>query len=131
MVSLDSFAKRPLAVEPTVPAGSPWLASLEARTLPQFNQVVVWSLLVTAAVLAVWHFPVHEGERRGFVSLLAWLPDALVRNFWVWAAFRGLLVAGIALWAFQKLLPWSCWLVVVGFTGLWSLHVETTYNTAH
>ncbi|HEY2893961.1 MAG TPA: hypothetical protein VGJ16_07105, partial [Pirellulales bacterium] len=28
-------------------------------------------------------------------------------------------------------LPWSCWLVVIGFTGLWSLHVETTYNTAH
>jgi hypothetical protein len=108
-----------------------WLARLEARTLPHFNQLVVWSLLVTAAVLAAWVFPVHEGERRGFVSLLSWLPDEIVRSRWTWVAFRGLLIAGIALWAFQKLLPWSCWLTVIGFTGLWSLHVETTYNTAH
>jgi hypothetical protein len=35
------------------------------------------------------------------------------------------------LWLLNAVLPWSCWLVVVGFTGLWSLHVETTYNTAH
>jgi hypothetical protein len=38
---------------------------------------------------------------------------------------------GIVLWAFNRWLPWSCWLTVVGFTGVWSLHVETTYNTAH
>ena len=28
-------------------------------------------------------------------------------------------------------LPWSCWLTTLGFTGVWSLHVENTHNTAH
>jgi hypothetical protein len=108
-----------------------WLDRLEDRSLPHFNQLVIWTLLVTAAILAGWLFEMHEGERRGFVSLLLWLPDDVVRNGWTWAAFRLVLIVGIVLWAFQRLLPWSCWLVVIGFTGLWSLHVETTYNTAH
>lgn len=110
---------------------SSWLARLEERTLPHFNQLIIGTLLATAAALACWPFAVHEGERRGFVSLLSWLPDDFVRSGWTWYAFRSGLLAGIALWAFQRLLPWSCWLVVIGFTGLWSLHVETTYNTAH
>jgi hypothetical protein len=118
------------------PARSPldepsWLAGLEVRTLPQFNQVVIWALLGTAAVLAVWPFEIRGGERAGFVSLLSWLPDAVVRSHLTWLAMRVLLVAGICLWLFHRWLPWSCWLVVFGFTGLWSLHVETTYNTAH
>jgi hypothetical protein len=108
-----------------------WLASLEQRTLPHFNQLVIWSLLGTAAVLAIWQFDMHAGERVGFASFLSWLPDAVVRSQWTWLLFRLLLVAGIVLWLLNRWLPWSCWLVVVAFTGLWSLHVETTYNTAH
>jgi hypothetical protein len=95
-----------------------WLAALEERTLPQFNQLVVWALL-------------GDGPREGFASFLFWLPDAIVRNDWIWSSFRALLLVGIALWLFQRCLPWSCWLVVIGFSGLWSLHVETTHNTAH
>jgi hypothetical protein len=110
---------------------SHWLARLEERSLPHFNQVVIGSLLVTASILACWPFELAAGERRGFVSLLAWCPDGFVRSSWTWGTFRLLLIGGIVLWARQRLLPWSCWLVVVGFTGLWSLHVETTYNTAH
>src|SRR5688500_12790371 len=95
------------ASAPTVMRELNWFSRLEDRTLPQFNQVVVWTLLVTAAILAVWVFPIHEGERRGFVSLLSWLPDEIVKSRWTWAAFRGLLITGIALWALQRLLPWS------------------------
>jgi hypothetical protein len=116
---------------PAATQAAGWLAHLEERSLPHFNQVVVWTLLLTAAVLACWQFEMHEGQRRGFVSLLSWLPDNIVRSGWTWVAFRLVLILGIVLWACQRLLPWSCWLVVVGFAGLWSLHVETTYNTAH
>jgi hypothetical protein len=121
---------------PAAPARSPfhepsWLKSLEERTLPHFNQLVVWALLGTAAVLAIWPFELRSGDRAGFVSLFSWLPDEVVRGQWIWLAFRLLLVAGIVLWLVQRWLPWSCWLVVIAFTGLWSLHVETTYNTAH
>jgi hypothetical protein len=104
---------------------------LEKRNLPHFNQLVVWSLLGTAVILALWPFEMREGPRGGFTSLLAWLSDDIVRSPLAWMLCRGMLLLGIALWLFQRLLPWSCWLTVVGFTGLWSLHVETTYNTAH
>ncbi len=108
-----------------------WLQRLEERTLPQFNQLVTWSLLVAAATLVPWQFDIKEGERGGFVSLFSWLPDEVVRSPVTWLVLRGLLALGIVLWATQRWLPWSCWLVVAAFTALWSLHVETTYNTAH
>jgi hypothetical protein len=114
-----------------LPDSAGWLRPLEERTLPQFNQIVIWCLLATAAILAVWPFELREGERSGFVSLLSWVPDAVVRHEATWMALRLVLFAGIALWLLNRWLRWSCWLVVVGFTGLWSLHVETTYNTAH
>ena len=104
---------------------------MESRALPRFNQLVVWSLLGTAVVLALTPFRLSSGERAGFASFLAWLPDGVVydpRSFWL---MRGVLLVGIGLWLFNRWLPWSCWLVVIGFTGLWSLHVETTTNTAH
>lgn len=119
-------------VQTSLPSSeSSWLARLEDRTLPPFNQLVIWALLATAALLAIWPFHVQSGQRTGFASLLSCLPDSVVRSDWTWLAFRVLLVTGISLWLFQRCLPWSCWLVVAAFTGLWSLHVETTYNTAH
>lgn len=104
---------------------------LEERTLPRFNQLVTGVLLVAAATLVPWQFEIREGARGGFVSLLSWLPDEVVRSAAAWLVLRGLLAAGIVLWWMQRWLPWSCWLVVGSFTALWSLHVETTYNTAH
>jgi len=104
---------------------------LEQRTLPQFNQFVIWTLVAIAAVLAIWPFDIRAGERAGVASLLWWVPNEVARSRWTWLALRGLLLAGTLLWLNQKWLPWSCWVVVAAFTGLWSLHVETTYNTAH
>jgi len=104
---------------------------LEQRTLPQFNQLVIWTLLAIAGVLAIWPFSIDAGERAGIASFLWWLPNNVVHSRWTWLALRSLLLAGSLLWLNQRWLPWSCWLVVIAFTGLWSLHVETTYNTAH
>jgi hypothetical protein len=111
---------------------SRWLSHLDQRSLPHFNQLVTWVLLGTALFVAVWpFFPVHAGPRQGTATLLFWLPDAALSSpalFWL---FRLTLLAGIALWLLQRGVPWSCWLVVVGFTGLWSLQVENSHNTNH
>ena len=125
--------KTPDPLEPSIPtqASTRWLAALEERTLPHFNQLVVWVLLAGGAVLASLPFAVSEGPRQGHATLLFWLGDAALDHaslFWI---FRVVLLTGIVLWAGNYLLPWSCWLVVVGFTGLWSMHVENTTNAAH
>jgi hypothetical protein len=135
MIVTTEVQRRPIrrrTLAPTAPsAGATWLERLEERTLPHFNQLVVWTLLGTAAILALWPFDLLIGQRTGFASLLAWLPDALVSSGAVWFGLRVLLLIGCLLWSLNRLLPWSCWIVVLAFTGLWSLHVETTYNTAH
>lgn len=115
-------------------SGPAWLARLEARALPHFNQAVIWSLLGTSTALVYASFlsDIHTGARSAqLVSLLSWLPGALLASPATWWLFRALLMTGMVLWSLQRCLPWSCWLTVVGFTGLWSLHIETTYNTAH
>jgi len=110
---------------------SQWIDHLNGRSLPHFNQFVVWCLLGTSAVLACIPFTVREGSRHGHATLFFWLPDAVLDSHAMFWLFRLLLVAGIVLWAFQRALPGSCWLTTIGFTGLWSMHVENTYNTAH
>src|SRR4029453_11360817 len=86
----------------------------------------------TAAILACLPtFVVREGPRQGHATLLFWLPDTVLDSpalFWL---FRAVLIAGVALWVLGRILPWSCWLTVIGFTGLWSMHVENTFNTSH
>src|SRR5207344_2610002 len=67
----------------------------------------------------------------GPVTLLSWLPAAVLTSPWTMLMARGLLFVGIGLWAFNLGLPWSCWLTTAGFTAVWSLHVENTHNTAH
>ncbi|MDX1947889.1 MAG: hypothetical protein SFU86_20995 [Pirellulaceae bacterium] len=110
---------------------SHWLASLAERGPPRFNQLVVWLLLGCCALLAFWPYEVHTGPRQAPVTLLSWLPAAALTSKWTLLLFRALLVIGAALWAGNRALPYSCWLTTVGFTGVWSLHVENTHNTAH
>ncbi|MCI0360735.1 MAG: hypothetical protein L0211_19840 [Planctomycetaceae bacterium] len=114
------------------PLAARWIELLTCRSLPHFNQLVVWCLLATAAMLAFWpSFEIREGPRQGHATLLFWLPDAVLDSpalFWL---FRAVLVAGIVMWLLGRGIPWSCWLTVMGFTGLWSMHVENTYNTSH
>ena len=109
----------------------PALAGLNDRSLPHFNQLVIWMLLASGALLACLPFTMHEGPRQGPASVLWWLPNDLLSAGWMFWLFRGLLVAGGVLWLFARGLPWSCWVMTAGFTGLWSMHVENTHNTAH
>jgi hypothetical protein len=108
------------------------LAHLQSKTTPEFAQLVNWTLLASALLLVCLPHEVREGDPAEMpATVLSWLPHAWVFQpaaFWI---CRGLLLVGTLLWFAQKWLPWSCWLTTIAFTALWSLHVETTYNTAH
>src|SRR5262245_36626721 len=122
----------PESHEPAPSSIAHWIEHLQAHSLAHFNQLVVWCLLGTAAILAVWpRFEIREGIRQGPAPLLFWLPDAVLDSPVIFWLLRVTLIIGIALWITNRWLPWSCWLTVIGFTGLWSMHVENTYNTAH
>jgi hypothetical protein len=108
------------------------LAHLDRRSRPHFNQLVVWCLLAAALTLATLPtFVVRPEPHHGHATLLFWLPDAVLASAATFWLFRGLLLVGTFLWLANRWLPWSCWLTTLGFTGLWSLHVENTYNSAH
>jgi hypothetical protein len=117
--------------EPSGSLASRWLAPLGQRSLPHFNQFVIWLLLASAAIVACLPFTVREGQRHGHTTLLFWLPDSLLDSAAMFWLFRGMLIVGIGLWALNRWLPWSCWWVTLGMAGLWSMHVENTYNTSH
>ncbi len=110
---------------------SRWLEHLGQRSLPHFNQLVIWLLLASAAIVACLPLVVSQGQRHGHTTLLFWLPERVLDSPGMFWLFRGILLAGIGLWAFQRWLPWSCWMVTLGMAGLWSMHVENTYNTSH
>jgi hypothetical protein len=110
---------------------SPWLTRLGERSLPHFGQLATWLLLGAALWLARYPFEIAAGPRQGPASLLSWLPAEALSSpvsFWI---VRMMLVVGVGLWFWRTLLPWSCWLTVVAFTALWSLHVENSWHTNH
>ena len=101
------------------------------RSTPHFSQLAIWLLLATAVVASAFPFTPHAGPRQGPATLLSWLPPAVLNSHAAFWTCRGVLWLGAILWALNRLLPWSCWLTVIGLTGLWSLHVENTTNTNH
>jgi hypothetical protein len=107
------------------------LDALGGLTTPQFGQVVTWVLLGACYVLASLHFDLPDGVRQGPATVLAWLPASVLSSHELFYAFRAALIVGATLWLFQLALPWSCWLTTLGFTGLWSMHMENTTNGAH
>ena len=107
------------------------LGWLHERSLPHFGQLATWLLLAAALWLARYPYELAAGPRQGPASLLCWLPAEVLASpasFWI---ARGVLVVGVLLWFWRKLLPWSCWLTVIAFTSLWSLHVENAWHTNH
>jgi hypothetical protein len=99
---------------------------------PQFGQCVNWVLIGVCFLLGCLPFETVAGERQGPATVLSWLPLSVFAEpnafFYV---FRVILLVGASLWLFQRGLPWSSWMATLGFTALWSLHMETTTNGAH
>jgi hypothetical protein len=110
---------------------SSWLDWFNTRSLPHFGQLATWLLLGASLWLARYPLEIASGSRQGPASLLTWLPgEVLSSPLSFWTA-RGLLVLGVVLWFWRMFLPWSCWLTVIAFTSLWSLHVENSWHTNH
>lgn len=107
---------------------SDWLAE---RSRPIFGQLLIWLLLVAGLVMVLWTYEMKEGPRQGPSTIFSWLPVAILDAPLTFHFFRAILVAGGICWAFQRGLLWSPWLTVIGFLGLWSLHVENTWAGAH
>ena len=108
-----------------------WQGMLCRRSLPHFGQMINWLLIATAAVLLVLPVEMREGTRQTPATVLSWLPHAWLSSPALLWLSRGALALGGLLWLLNRGLPWSCWLTTAGFTALWSLQVETSYNTAH
>jgi hypothetical protein len=116
---------------PSKSACARWLDHLGTLSTPQFGQVVTWGLIASCYLLAALHFERIEGARQAPATVFSWLPDAIRNSDATFYGFRALLLLGATLWLFNRALPWSCWLATLGFTGLWSMHMETTTNGAH
>lgn len=107
------------------------LDRLGTLSTPQFGQVVTWALIASCYLLAALNFERIEGVRQGPATVFSWLPEAIRNSDATFYSFRAVLLLGATLWLLNHALPWSCWLATLGFTGLWSMHMETTTNGAH
>ncbi len=113
------------------PSQSSLAARLHECALPHFGQTVNWVLIGICFLLGSLSFEVASGERQSPVTVLSGsLKLGLPRRN------RSISCAvccgvGAVLWLLGWATPWSCWLATLSFTGLWSLHMETTTNGAH
>ena len=105
-----------------------WLAQRESAA---FGHVVNIVLLSTAAILGTLSFETASGVRQRPTTLLSWLPNAVLDSPYGFWLFRGMLWLGILGAVARVRFVTSMWLVTMGFAGLWSLHVETSYHAAH
>ena len=111
-----------------------WLDRWGKRSTPQFAQFITWLLLGIALFMVCLSPEIvdpAEWPRQGPSTALSWLPKNMLDWPSLYWLLRGVLVVGAALWFWQRFLPWSCWLTVLGFTALWSLHVENCWHTNH
>lgn len=108
-----------------------WIGQLSQRTTPQFGQLATWLLLITCFIFVVIPWEVHEGPRQTPASLLCWLPANWLGCSELFWFFRTMLAVGALGWLLCIAVPWTCWLTVIGFLGLWSMHVENVWHTSH
>lgn len=129
-----SGESRSSASSASLASGKPahdWLDCLSQRTTPQFGQLATWILLATCLIFAFIPWEVHTGTRQGPSSLLSWMPASWLDRPELFWFFRALLIGGAVAWFFFIALPYSCWLTVIGFWGLWAMHVENVWHTSH
>lgn len=98
----------------------------------RFTQYSIWILLVFALLLAIQAPPHEYGvQQETPATFLFVMPEKVVRSLIVYEVVRLLLIAGIIGWAFQKMLPFSCWLTVFSAHCLWALRMENVSSGAH
>lgn len=105
---------------------------LRGFTRPHLGQLVTWGLIY----LAIAHSPrlplsLDAPRAPGPVSVLSFLPDALLSSALVFDASLAILFVAGVIWALQVLLPWSSWLTVAACTVVGALHVENASRVHH
>src|SRR5262245_52973660 len=94
-----------------------WLGE---RTRPHFGQLTLWALLLCAQPLALyfllyWQANKTSDLRSGPVTLLSFLPEAVLTSYLSLVVCYGLFVLATLLWASWLWLPGSAWLTALSF----------------
>ncbi len=108
-----------------------WSRWLAERSTPAFGQLVIWILLIAGLTMLVQSYEMKAGPRQGPSTVFSWLPPEILAASAPFFLFRLLLIAGTIGWVLHRGLPWTPWLTVSGFIGLWSMHIENTWAGAH
>jgi hypothetical protein len=115
-----------------------WLDRLGERRRPHYGQAVLWVVLLCAAAYAVyfvthWANPEYRTSdiRTGPVSVISFLPDAVLLCRPLHVACGVLFGVGAVLWAFRLGVPWSAWLTAASFSGVLALYFESVSQVTH
>jgi hypothetical protein len=112
------------------------LHRLGQRSTPQFGQLTLGLTLACAAVYAGYllaHPPLvpHDPRRIRPVSILSFLPDAILLDRLAFYLCGAAFYLGAICWAALRLLPFSSWLAAFGFTALLCLRMEASDHVTH
>jgi hypothetical protein len=109
---------------------------LTRRSRPRFGLLAVAVSLACAASLAAY-FLTHQphgsphGPRQSPVTVLSWLPDAVLLNPSVQVAAGAVFYLAAALWLAQRLIPYSAIIAAAAFTAVVALHAENATQLTH
>lgn len=107
------------------------VTALRGFSLPRIGQILTWFVIWVAVCKAPTTPPSPVGERVSPVTIISFLPDAILGDPLVFRTCRLALVAAGALWGLQLMLPWSAWLTVGLFTATIALSYENTSHISH
>jgi hypothetical protein len=113
-----------------------WLDRFGERSRPQFGQVVLVALLVSAAALAAYFLSnpggIHpRGQRGGPATVLSFLPDAVLLDRSLSLVCGGCFLVAAVLWLLRVALPWSAWTAALAFNGVVALYIESASQVTH
>ncbi len=112
------------------------LDQLGERRRPHYGQLVLWTVLAFSFLLC-YYFEFYYGNKRasdqrtGPVSVLSFLPDAILLNRGVLIACGVLFAIGALLWIVRVFIPWSSWTAALSFNAVIVLYHENSSQLTH
>jgi hypothetical protein len=94
-------------------------------------------VLLTCGLAFCWYFQSHYGQTRtsdnraGLVSVVSFLPDAVLLNGFIFRVYGLLFAVAAVLWVGRVGLPWSSWLAALSFTAVAALYLENASQVTH